>query len=131
MVAVVRDRTGAPVGGIHRTYLLDDGSAKAPPGKKMLGQIAAGSVRLAPIRDDGHLGIAEGIETALSAQAIFNIPTWAALSAEGLRRWEWLPGSGPHSSPRRWLAQPGSRLLLVMAGSIAAAKGWGWHHHKR
>src|SRR5206468_2842603 len=39
--------------------------------------------------DDGHLGIAEGIETALSAQSIFKVPTWAALSADGMRRWEW------------------------------------------
>ena len=46
MVAVVRDGAGEPTGGIHRTYLLDDGSAKAPPGKKMLGPVAGGSVRL-------------------------------------------------------------------------------------
>ncbi len=89
MVAIVRNGAGEPTGGIHRTYLLDDGSAKAPPGKKMLGHVAGGSVRLSPIGDDGHLGIAEGIETALSAAAIFNVPTWAALSADGVRRWEW------------------------------------------
>ena len=40
MVAVPRRADGAPVGGIHRTFLLDDGSAKAPPGKKMLGSVA-------------------------------------------------------------------------------------------
>ena len=33
----------------------------------MLGPVASGSVRLAPIGEDSHLGIAEGIETALSA----------------------------------------------------------------
>jgi len=92
MVALVRNGVGERTGGIHRTYLLDDGSAKAPPGKKMLGPVSAGSVRLAPPGDDGHLGVAEGIETALSARAIFNIPTWAALSADGLRRWEWPTG---------------------------------------
>jgi predicted P-loop ATPase len=89
LVAIVRDGAGEPTGGIHRTYLLDDGSAKAPPGKKMLGPVAGGSVRLAPVREDGHVGIAEGIETALSAQTIFGVPTWAALSADGLRRWQW------------------------------------------
>ena len=47
---------------------------------------------MAPIGSDGHLGIAEGIETALSAQAIFGVPTWAALSADGLRRWQWPAG---------------------------------------
>jgi putative DNA primase/helicase len=89
MVALVRNRAGEPTGGIHRTYLLDDGSAKAPVAKKMLGPVAGGSVRLWPMPEHGHLGIAEGIETALAAQAIFTIPTWAALSADGLRKWEW------------------------------------------
>ena len=89
MVAVPRSADGAPVGGIHRTFLLDDGSAKAPAGKKMLGSVADGAVRLFPIGADGHLGIAEGIETALAAQAIFGIPTWAALSADGMARWQW------------------------------------------
>jgi putative DNA primase/helicase len=92
IVAVVRDGAGAPTGGIHRTFLLDDGSAKAPPGKKMLDTVGGGSVRLAPIGDEGHLGIAEGIETALSAQTIFGVSTWAALSADGLRRWQWPAG---------------------------------------
>jgi predicted P-loop ATPase len=92
MVARPRDVNGEPVGGIHRTFLLDDGSGKAPPRKKMLGAIAGGCVRLSPIGSDGHLGIAEGIETALSARAIFGVPTWAALSADGLRRWQWPAG---------------------------------------
>ncbi|BAE49957.1 Predicted P-loop ATPase and inactivated derivative [Paramagnetospirillum magneticum AMB-1] len=92
LVGIVRDGAGNPTGGIHRTFLLEDGSGKAPPGKKMLGPIAGGSVRLAPIPADGHLGIGEGIETALSAWAIFGIPTWAALSAGNLRDWQWPDG---------------------------------------
>lgn len=93
MVAIVRDGAGEPTGGIHRTYLMDDGSGKAPPGKKMLGPVAGGSVRLAAIPADGRIGVAEGIETALSAQAIFGVPTLAALSADGLRRWRWPQGA--------------------------------------
>ena len=85
-------RTGDPTGGIHRTFLLDDGSAKAPPGKKMLGPIAGGSVRLFPMTPERHLGIAEGIETALAAHRIFGIPVWAGLSADGVRRWQWPEG---------------------------------------
>ena len=92
VVARVRDANGEPTGGIHRTYLLDDGSSKASPGKKMLGPVAGGSVRLFPLGSDGELGIAEGVETALSAQAIFSVPTWAALSAEGVRHWQWPKG---------------------------------------
>lgn len=89
MVAIVRNGKGEPTGGIHRTFLLDDGSAKAPPAKKMLGTVAGGSVRLFTIPVDGHLGIAEGIETALAAHRIFGMPVWAGLSADGVRRWQW------------------------------------------
>jgi len=92
MVAIVRNGRGEPTGGIHRTFLLDDGSAKAPPGKKMLGPVAGGSVRLFPMSADGRLGIAEGIETALAAHGIFGLPVWAALSADGVRRWQWPEG---------------------------------------
>ena len=92
MVAIVRDGRGEPTGGIHRTFLLDDGSAKAPPGKKMLGPVAGGSVRLGAMTADGCLGIAEGIETALAASRMFGIPVWAGLSADGLRRWQWPEG---------------------------------------
>jgi hypothetical protein len=93
LVGIVRDGAGHPVGGIHRTFLLDDGSGKAPPGKKMLGAVDGGSVRLAPMPADRHLGVAEGVETALSAWTIFGIPTWAALSANGVRQWQWPEGT--------------------------------------
>jgi len=92
MVAVIRDGTGQPTGGIHRTFLRDDGSGKAAPGKKMLGPVGGGHVRLAAIGEDGRLGIAEGIETALAAAKLFAIPTWAGLSADGVRRFQWPPG---------------------------------------
>ena len=93
LVAVVRGRDGEPSGGIHRTFLLEDGSDKAPPAKKMLGRVGDGAVRLAPFPEDGHIGIAEGIETAMSAQVLFGLPVWAALSADGLRRWAWPLGT--------------------------------------
>jgi hypothetical protein len=39
----------------------------------MLGPVAGGSVRLSAINEDGHLGIAEGLETALAAQTTFGL----------------------------------------------------------
>ncbi|MBN9023006.1 MAG: toprim domain-containing protein, partial [Rhizobiales bacterium] len=120
MVAVVRDGAGAPTGGIHRTFLLDDGSAKAPPGKKMLDAVGGGSVRLASVGEDSDLGIAEGIETAMSAQAIFGVPTWAALSADGLRRWQW-----PQGISRVTIfadaGEAGAQAAAVLAERLSAA----------
>ena len=67
------DGTGS---SILRTELAPDGSKRLTR-KFMPGKIAKGSaVRLA--RQNGILGIAEGIETALSAGILFGIPTWAA-----------------------------------------------------
>lgn len=84
LIALPRLADGTRAPGIHRTFLLDDGSAKAPAGKKMLGSVAEAAVRLFPPPEDGHLGVAEGIETALAAHALFGTAVWAALSADGM-----------------------------------------------
>ena len=87
MVSLMRDViTGQPT-GIHRTALADDGSAKRTmpngmPAKMMLGRAKGAAVMLsnsAPV-----MGIAEGIETALSVQKIFGMPVWACMSAPGI-----------------------------------------------
>lgn len=87
MVAKITDIDNKPV-SIHRTYIL--GGKKAPTAKtKMLmaGTIPDGSaIRLLPY--DNILGIAEGIETALSASTIFDVPVWAAISGAIMAKWK-------------------------------------------
>jgi putative DNA primase/helicase len=73
---------------VHRTYLCPDGSkADVPTPRKMApGQIPdGGSIRLAHAAET--MGIAEGIETALSAMKLFDVPVWAATSANALAKW--------------------------------------------
>ena len=93
LIALARFANGDRAPGIHRTFLLDDGSAKAPAGKKMLGSVADAAVRLFTMPLDGHLGVAEGIETAAAAHNLFGTPVWAALSADGLARFRWPEGT--------------------------------------
>ena len=60
-------------GGIHRTYLAEDGCAKAHMAKpKMMLGPCDGVVMLMPMTADGLLGIGEGIETSLAAAKIFS-----------------------------------------------------------
>lgn len=87
MIARVTAADGTP-STIHRTYLTSDGK-KAPvmsPRRLMPGKIDKGcAIRLAP--SGPVLGIAEGIETALSASKLWSVPVWAAVSAGMLMAW--------------------------------------------
>ncbi|WP_291577048.1 toprim domain-containing protein [Bradyrhizobium sp.] len=95
MVSIMRDAsTGEPT-GIHRTALADDGLAKRTmlngmPAKMMLGPAAQAVVMLSKLAPS--MGIAEGIETALSAQKIFGLPVWACGSARGIHRFPAIHG---------------------------------------
>jgi putative DNA primase/helicase len=92
MLAPITDAvTGEPI-GIHRTAIKDDGSGKrfGPDSKRMLGIARRGAVRLGATSE--HLGIAEGIETALSAMQVFKTPVWATLSSGGIASFPILPG---------------------------------------
>lgn len=91
MVAIVTNaQTGEPM-AIHRTYLDNLKSTKADiaPNKMMLGPTRGGVVRLA--NADEAVMVGEGIETCLSAMQATGQPTWAALSASGLRALELPP----------------------------------------
>lgn len=85
MVAAVTLWPSRGAVAIHRTYLKPDGSGKIehPQARMMLGHASGGAVRLASHGD--RLGIAEGIETALSVQQSASLPMWACLSTSGLQ----------------------------------------------
>ena len=90
MVAVITAPNGENV-SLHRTFL--QGAAKLPAHdcrKVMPGRIQKGSaVRLSPLGTaDDVLGVAEGIETALSASALFGIPVWAVLNTSMMRTFQ-------------------------------------------
>lgn len=89
MVALYQASDDNPV-TLHVTWLRSDGSAKAsvPIPKKTLsvpkrGATKGGAIRLYQPRS-GILGVAEGIESALSLHLIRRIPVWSARCADNL-----------------------------------------------
>jgi putative DNA primase/helicase len=85
MLARVTDAAGKPV-TLHRTRIDSERafSRKLMPGK-LPDNVA---IRLSSYDDNQTvLGIAEGIETALSASSLFHVPVWAAISAPLLKKW--------------------------------------------
>lgn len=112
MIAAVTD--GEALLAVQRLFLdIHCGrlAGDLPNPKRTLGRSLAGSVRLQPAGP--ILGLAEGVETALSASILLGIPVWAALGNERLSR----------------LAIPACvrRLILLpdndRAGRVAAARG--------
>jgi len=80
-VAAVRNDAG--ILALHRTFLDPDSDrlARFDQPKRGLGSPGSGAVRLAFPRG-GRLGLAEGVESALSAMHLFGIPCWATLGNE-------------------------------------------------
>jgi putative DNA primase/helicase len=80
LIAAIRDNRGLVA--VHRTFLDAKSGWKAaiPDPKRMLGRPGTGAVRLAPAGP--VLGLAEGLETALSAMDILGFPVWAVLGNE-------------------------------------------------
>lgn len=90
---VTHARTGKPL-SLHRTWIKADGTKATDPAKMMLGghTVADGVIRLWP--DEAvtmGLGVAEGIETALSLAHAF-APAWALIDAGHLVKFAPLPG---------------------------------------
>lgn len=91
MLAKVTSPTGELI-TLHRTYLTADGlKANVSTPKKLMktaGSMAGASIKLGgptPYPDGLALGIAEGIETALSASQLFGLSVWAGVSANGVK----------------------------------------------
>lgn len=84
LIAAVRDETGLV--GIHRTFLDPPSVCAAVPKRERagLGRFGTGAVRLGGVGP--RLGLAEGIETALSASDLFGIPCWATLGTERFKQ---------------------------------------------
>jgi hypothetical protein len=100
MLALMTDPLSGEAVGVHRTFLLPDGSGKAPvitrgdiilQPKTILG--TWGTIRLAPeVEINRAVGIAEGIENALTAMQIITWgPTWAAGTAAEIAKFPVLP----------------------------------------
>ena len=91
--------------GLHYTYLQQDGqgiwrklnltdaeTGAVLPAKKMFsrsaGALNGAAVHMAAPDPQGRLLVAEGVETALAARALFGVPAVAALSAWGMRHFQ-------------------------------------------
>ena len=112
LLGQVRDRSGEVI-GLHRTYLVQDANEvhKAPVSKPkmMLGRVAGGAVRLAPISADGRVALCEGIETGLAVMtASPDLPVWATLSTSGMEQLD-LP--------------PAAQRVLILADNDASGAG--------
>jgi putative DNA primase/helicase len=87
MLGSIQDQHGSQV-NIHITYLTPDGQkANVETAKRvMAGPLPEGcAVRLWPAAP--VMGIAEGIETAISAAVMFKMPVWAAINGTLLSKW--------------------------------------------
>jgi putative DNA primase/helicase len=137
MLALCRPNEGKAA-GIHRTFLtMDGGKADVDPVRMMIGECA--TIRLGPVME--RMGIAEGIETAISAGKMFGCPVWSAISANGLK--SWMPPEGVRSvvvcgdADQNYTGQEAAYALahhLAMIGldievQIPGAIGTDWNDH--
>lgn len=90
MVALFRDIQTDEITGIHRTALTKDGQKID---RKMLGRSKNAAIKLTPDENvTSGLGIAEGIETALTVIQAGWSPVWAMGAATGIANFPVMPG---------------------------------------
>jgi len=86
LVAAVQRPQDRAIVAVQTTALRPDGERKAPIAVPRIttGALGAGAVRLAPA--GAILGLAEGVETGLSAMQISGVPVWCCLGAKRMHR---------------------------------------------
>jgi len=92
MISIATDDYGRPCYA-HKTYLEGGKKANVEKAKKLatINQ-TAGTVAIRMFEAGTALGIAEGIETALSAAQLYKVPTWATMTADYIKRFKAPPG---------------------------------------
>tara|TARA_R110000824_G_scaffold31699_6_gene102825 strand:- start:21 stop:1367 length:1347 start_codon:yes stop_codon:yes gene_type:complete len=89
LLAAIRDQNGELI-TLHRTYLTKNGKkARVPSPKKMMPvpddlEVVGGAIRLGDVQD-GVVGVAEGMETALSVFRATGLSTWSCVSSSILQ----------------------------------------------
>jgi putative DNA primase/helicase len=90
MIVAVQRPDGKII-AVQQTWLTNDGQkALVSPPRITTGSLDSGAVRLGPAAE--VMGVAEGVETALSAMQLTGMPVWASLGSKRLHK-VWLP---PH-----------------------------------
>ena len=88
MVCPIVAYDGKRVENLHLTFLTPDGKkAGISPAKKVMpGRLPDGcAIRLAPAA--ACMGVAEGIENAISAAIMYDIPVWSCVNGTLLSKW--------------------------------------------
>jgi putative DNA primase/helicase len=146
MVARIRDYTGQRAVNLHLTFLTPDGrKADITPAKRVMrGKLPDGcAIRLGP--EKAVMGVAEGIETAISAAIMFDMPVWACVNGTLLSKWippakaEHVTIFGDHDAnftgqakayhlANRLEVQYKRRVTVSIPPAIG--EDWNDHHHK-
>lgn len=145
MLGALTDAGGCLV-TVHRTFLTADGRKAAVPTPRKLmpasAPMAGASIKLGdpmPYKSGLALGIAEGIETALSVGVLYGLPCWSAVSAGGMEKAHIPAGvtslfvmgdhdrSGVGQKAAESLARRAAALGITARACIPAPPGHDWN----